>query len=250
MAAFRSSFIVFMTGLLMLTALVAAPALADDEAADERIRERLAKLVPGVQVRSVSATEVSNLYQVRTDQDTIYVTGDGQHVLLGELLRLDPEHGVVNLTEASRSGERKSAIEALAAEDMISYPPEGEVKAQMYVFTDIDCGYCRRMHAAMADYHAEGIQINYLAFPRAGPGSPGFTKLVSAWCADDQQAAMDQAKAGRSIAEKSCSNPVDAQFRLGQSLGVSGTPAIILADGRLVPGFRPAADMATMLDLD
>ncbi|TVP56922.1 MAG: DsbC family protein [Halomonadaceae bacterium] len=238
-----------MSLLLVLSALLAAPVLASDSDAEERIRERFADLIPSVQVRSVTASEVPDFYQVSTDESTIYVSGDGQYVLLGEMLRLDPERGVVNLTDEARNGERKAAIEALSAEDMISYPPEGEVKAQMYVFTDIDCGYCRSMHAAMADFHAEGIQINYLGFPRAGPNSASHTKLVSAWCADDQQAAMDQAKAGRSIPEKSCSNPISDQLRLGQALGVSGTPATVLADGRLLPGFRPAADMARVLGI-
>lgn len=252
MAAFRQLIVSPLIRLMLLlcAGMFLTPLQADDKAAEERIRARLGEMVPGVEVRSVSPTEVGDFYQVTTNQDTIYVSSDGRHVLLGELLRLDPEQGVVNLTEQARSGERKAAIEALSPEDTISFVPDGEVKAQMYVFTDADCGYCRRLHSAMDDYHALGIQVNYLAFPRAGPGSASARKLVSAWCAEDRQEAMSQAKAGRSMPERSCDNPVAEQFRLGQTLGVSGTPATVLADGRMVPGFRSAEDMAKVLGLN
>ncbi|MDX1590247.1 MAG: DsbC family protein [Oleiphilaceae bacterium] len=254
MAALRQLTVSPLARLMLLLCvgflLMPLQASAEEGAAEERIRERLAQLVPGVTVRAVSATEVSGFYEVKTDQDTIYVSGDGQHVLLGEILRLDPEEGVVNLTEQSRSVARKEAIDALSPEEMVSFVPDGEVKGQMYVFTDVDCGYCRRLHSAMDDYHKLGIQVNYLAFPRAGPGSESARKLVSVWCADDPQAAMNKAKSGGTPERRSCDNPVAEQFRLGQALGVSGTPATVLSDGRMVPGFRPASDMAKVMGIE
>jgi len=236
--------------MALITSLLAPAALAAESDAEEQIRERLGASVPGVRVESVEKTEVEGFYQVKTDQDLIYVSGDGQHVLLGEILRLGDDGNIVNLTEEARSSDRKAAIEAVPQEDMIRFVPEGEVKAVMYVFTDIDCGYCRRMHAEVDGYNELGIQINYLAFPRAGQGSSAYNKAVSAWCADDPNEAITLAKEGKRIPEKTCDNPVGEQFRLGQNIGVSGTPATVMENGRLVPGFRPPAAMAEVLGIE
>ena len=64
------------------------------------------------------------------------------------------------------------------------------------------------------------------------------------WCAKDQQEAMTEAKLGNSIAQATCTNPVAKQYELGMQMGVQGTPAIFLANGTLVPGYKPAKVLA------
>ena len=236
--------------LLVVMASVFSLNLAAAEGAEERIRENLTAMVPGLEITAVNDTEVDGFYEVRTNQDTVYVSADGRYVMVGQMLRLDPGEGVTNLTEAGRSGERREALDTVSRDEMITFSPEGEVRASIYVFTDIDCGYCRQMHANMSGYHEYGIEVNYLAFPRGGAGRPGYTKAVSAWCADDRNDAMDRAKAGERIPERSCDNPVDEQFELGRQIGVSGTPATLTEEGQLVPGYRQPADMAQMLGLE
>ena len=130
------------------------------------------------------------------------------------------------------------------------FTPKGEVKASVLVFTDVDCGYCRKLHNEMADYHAEGIEIRYAAFPRAGIGSQSYNKIVSAWCADNQQETMTKLKSSQQVEQLiNCEHPVDEHYRLGQQLGVNGTPSIFTEDGKLMPGYVPAADLARRLGL-
>ena len=128
------------------------------------------------------------------------------------------------------------------------FAPEKEVKHTISVFTDIDCGYCRKLHQEMAEYNKHGIKVRYLAYPRAGVGSEAYEKAVSVWCADDRQKAMTAAKTGGELKQKTCDNPVEAQFMLGQQLGISGTPALMLEDGQIFPGYVPADRLITMLD--
>jgi thiol:disulfide interchange protein DsbC len=116
------------------------------------------------------------------------------------------------------------------------------------IFTDIDCGFCRRLHAEMAQYNKQGIAVRYLFYPRAGIGSDSYKKAVSVWCADDRQAAMDSAKAGNEVPEKTCENPVEAHYELGQQMRVQGTPAIVLEDGEMVPGYVPPDKLRRALD--
>jgi thiol:disulfide interchange protein DsbC len=135
---------------------------------------------------------------------------------------------------------------SVKAEDMVVFGPD-DAKYTVDVFTDIDCPYCVRLHRQMAEYNRLGIRIRYLAFPRAGVPSSSYDKWVSVWCSDDRQSAMSRAKSGMQIPEKKCDNPVEKQFALGRSVGVRGTPSLILEDGELVPGYVPPSELLEML---
>ena len=157
--------------------------------------------------------------------------------------------GLVNLAENRRAKKRKALLDELAPEDMVVFSPSGETRTYVHVFTDVDCGYCRKLHQEMADINALGIEVRYLAYPRAGIGTPSHDKLVSAWCADNPNQAMTALKNGLTIPPAMCDNPTASQYELGQQVGVTGTPAIITADGRVLPGYMPAARLAGALGL-
>jgi thiol:disulfide interchange protein DsbC len=123
-----------------------------------------------------------------------------------------------------------------------------DAKHTITVFTDIDCGYCRKLHREIDDYNKENIRVRYLFYPRAGVGSPSYDKAVSVWCADDRKQAMTDAKSGKTLESKSCDNPVKGHLVLGELMGVNGTPAIVLESGELLPGYVPAKRMAQMLN--
>ena len=233
---------------LALCLLIAAP-FAYAASPEETITERLNQVVPGLRIDAVSESVVPGLYEVRTNnRDMIYATEDGQYIIAGELMQLT-DQGVVNVTEQARSSERAQRMDAFGEEGAITFAATGEQKAVVDVFTDIDCPYCRKLHDEMARINELGITVNYYAFPRSGPGTPSFRKYESVWCADDQQAAMNRAKAGESVADASCENPVADQFQLGQQVGVTGTPAILLEDGSMIRGYVPADKLAEGLGL-
>nr|WP_228704339.1 DsbC family protein [Marinobacter daqiaonensis] len=230
-----------------MVAMVVIPAYA--ETPEETITRRLAETVPSLVVSGVSESEVPGLYEVRTNnREMIYATEDGEYILAGELLQLT-DKGIVNVTERARAGERADTMAEFGDDGVIRYPADGEQKAVVSVFTDIDCPYCRKLHDEMDRINELGITVDYYAFPRSGPGTPSFAKYESVWCADDQQAAMDKAKAGEKIADRSCDNPVEAQYDLGRRVGVTGTPAIVLEDGNVVRGYVPAEQLAEGLGL-
>jgi thiol:disulfide interchange protein DsbC len=100
----------------------------------------------------------------------------------------------------------------------------------------------------MTDYNNMGITVRYMAYPRAGVGSPSYDKIVSVWCNKDRKQAMSDAKNGKSIDKKTCDNPVAKQLDLGQAIGVRGTPAMFLSDGTMLPGYVQAARLKAILD--
>jgi thiol:disulfide interchange protein DsbC len=132
---------------------------------------------------------------------------------------------------------------------MIVFSPASP-KHTITVFTDIDCTYCRRLHNEVKQLNDLGVKVRYMAFPRAGAGSEPFSKAVSVWCAEDRQQAITDAKAGQPVPTKNCANPVQAQYEVGQTIGVRGTPAIILENGRMLPGYVPAPELVQQLDED
>ena len=222
--------------------------LAMAETPEDRVRAGLATLNDRVAIMDVREIG-SGLFQVvLASGERLYTVEDGRFLLTGDLYEVS-ENEIVNLTEMQRNGERLAAIEALNPDDIISFAPAGETKKVVYAFTDIDCGYCRKLHDEVQDYTDLGIEIRYLAFPRAGVGSASFQKYVSAFCAADNKQSLTEAKAGREIPALDCENPIAAQYELGRMLGVSGTPSLILDSGQMVPGYVPAADLARQLGL-
>ena len=241
--------------LLIAAALYATGALAADEARPEAApapvattgQPDLTKLqtaLNGEKPDSVAPSAIPGLFEVVLGSQVLYLSADGRFVLQGDLIDLGSR---ANLTENRRGELRGKAIAALGEQDMVVFGPEGPAKYTVTIFTDIDCGYCRKMHSQIADYNKEGIKIRYLLFPREGVGSESFNKAISVWCAENRQEAMTKAKRGEAIENKTCENPVQAQYELGQKLGVRGTPSMILEDGEMLPGYVPPTQLAQLL---
>ena len=244
--------------LAALTAwIIQQPAAADDAptgapgvpAGSEKLMAALERYAPRLPVADVYRAELPGFFGVELNNGMVlYGSADGRFFYYGGDL-YEMGAGLVNLTENRRAGKRKRLLDAEPVEDMVVFSPAGATRAYVNIFTDVDCGYCRKLHQEMADYNALGIEVRYLAYPRAGLGTPTAAKIISAWCADDRNAAMTALKAGQAVPMASCDNPVARQYELGQQVGVSGTPAIVTADGRMLPGYMPASALAEELGL-
>ena len=233
------------TYLSLLPLLLGLPAVWAAEVSDEtRIRNSLAVFLPSLEVDSIRPAALPGLYEVMAGPRLIYVSADGRYLVQGTLYDLERHQ---DLTESRVRAAKARAVEAMGEENMIVYGPKDPAHT-ITVFTDIDCGYCRKLHKEMARYNADGIRVRYLFYPRAGIGSDSYRKAVSVWCADDRKAALDQAKAGKAVPPRSCDNPVADEYRLGQLMGIRGTPAIVLEDGEVIPGYVPPDRLRKVLD--
>lgn len=234
-------FAVLLASLLVTTAFAQE---AKEEVAPVSLEEKLRSLVPSAKTIAISETPIEGILQVQINSDIVYVTADGQYLLQGQIMDIESR---TNITDQAKSGIRVGLLQELDRNEQISFSPK-KPKYDLLVFTDLDCGYCRKLHNQMSEYNEEGIAIHYLAFPRAGIGSQSFDDYVSVWCADDNQTAMTLAKNGADPAPKECDNPVEKQYELGRELGVSGTPALVTADGTLIPGYMPPATLRKRLE--
>ena len=215
----------------------------------EKLIERLKQVRPDIPIQSVTDTPAPNIYAIElTGGAVLYGTADGRYLFTGDLYELT-DTDLVNLAENRRVDKRKILMAGVDAEEMLVFAPKGKAKAAVTIFTDVDCGYCRKLHNEVPALNEQGVEVRYVAYPRAGIGSNSYNKIVSAWCADNPQEALTKLKAGKTIPPRTCANPVASQYDLGQQVGVTGTPAIVLEDGRMLPGYMPAADLVAALGL-
>ena len=225
---------------LSLFCLILPVANADENA----IRQAMAKSMPSMKIDSVKSSEVKGLYEVTVGANIFYVSGDGKYLLQGRLVDVAAR---TDLTEQKLRGTRKQAIEKIGQDNMIVFKPKIG-KYTVSVFTDIDCGYCRKLHSEIDQYLAQGITIQYLFFPRAGKNSDSYNKAVSVWCADDRNAALTAAKKDQKVPAKTCDNPVDEHMQLGEDFDMKGTPMIVTEKGNIYPGYLSAKQLVEVLE--
>ena len=220
---------------------------ADESSEITAIKQLLLTTQPQMEIEAVSKSPAAGLYEVTINGgQTIYVTSDARFFIPGDLYEAQSD-GLVNLGEGKRNLIRKEKIDALNEADMIVYAPAGERKATLTVFTDVDCPYCRKLHAEVEALNEMGIAVRYLAFPRTGLNTETHFKMISTWCADDRKAMMTSAKRGGEVPKADCENPIASQYQLGREVGVTGTPALVFEDGTMLPGYVPAATLGSYL---
>ncbi len=239
----------FSLAALAVALLVAAPARAE---IPKPLADVLARVSPDAPPTSVQPAAVEGLYEVIFGSTVYYFSADGKHMLGGPLVDVASRRNLsaAALEKVEREQlqpKRLAFLRELRDADAIVFPAS-QARHRITVFTDIDCGYCRELHRHIDQYNAAGITVRYVAFPRAGEGSASFKKAENVWCAADRKAAMTTAKAGKDNPDKVCDNPVAEQMHSGEGLGVSGTPAILLDDGRLLPGYVPPDELKRVLD--
>jgi thiol:disulfide interchange protein DsbC len=221
--------------------LASTPAMA--QAADPRAA--IAKKLPGVKVEDIVPSPIKGIYELRMGGDVAYVSADGRYLINGDMFDIDSRE---NITEAGRSDTRRKVLAKLDEKDMIIFSPQ-QTKHTITVFTDVECGYCRKLHSEIEQITKLGVRVRYMAYPRAGPGTRDWAKMEAVWCSQDRRGAITQAKLGREVKAPECgATPVAQQFELGEQMGVRGTPAIFTNKGDYIGGYLPPQQLLEQLD--
>lgn len=223
----------------------AAPAAKSPAEVEKRVRSALAKLAPKAELDRVAPAAVPGFTEVITEGQALYVSNDGRYLIQGALFDIDKKEDVSQL---GLSVVRRAEMAKIPVSDRIVFAPVGPAKHRVAIFTDIECGFCRKLHEDIAEYNKRGIAIEYLAFPRSGLESPDGLAMQSVWCSSDRRKALTDAKAGRPVPPMACKNPVADQYESGRRMGLTGTPMIINEDGLMLPGYLPPDKMLESLD--
>ena len=232
--------------LIILILIFAPDAKPDDLLISSKIN---AVLPEGMSVQSVKKSQIENLYIVDIgDLQPIYASKNGEFFFYGELYAVNGNM-LQNTTKDEINLKRKSILdEALSEGDFITFKSDNE-KHRVIIFTDVDCGYCRKFHNEINDFNDLGITVNYVAFPRSGLASDSYNKIVTAWCSTDAKDTLTKMKQGIDVQLSMCQDhPVEKHFLLGQKIGITGTPAIIKSNGELLPGYLPPEELLNRLN--
>ena len=231
--------------ILMLSSVLTVQA-ADNGSPQQNIRKSISLIAPDLEVTRIRPAPVDGLYEVVLGTEVIYMTPDGRYVLRGELLDLKNQS---NMTQSVRTQLRQKMLADLPEDEMIKFS-NGKSEHVIYVFTDTDCGYCRKLHQDVPYLTEQGVEVRYLAYPREGLDSETFREMEAVWCSKDRKAALTQAKQGDTVKAESCDNPVAHQYEIGRQMGVRGTPAIYLENGRSLPGYVQPKELLAILNGD
>lgn len=206
----------------------------DKNSVPAEVRTRVVAKLQGVKPSDVSVSPIPGLYEVNMGGLVAYVSADGKFLVSGDVYDLDSQ---TNLTAIRRSSARAKALAAAPEKDMIIFSPANP-KMTVTVFTDVDCGYCRKFHSQIAEYNKAGIRVRYMSYPRTGPGTESWHSAAAVWCAADRKDALTRAKRDEPLKSKDCGDAtIKAQYELGDDLGVEGTPAIFTSTGEYVGGY-------------
>ncbi len=219
--------------------VAATPAIAGRDP-----RPELAKKIPGTKPEDFRQSPIPGLWELARGSDVVYVTADGKYALAGDLYEIDTD---TNVSERRRRDVRLGLLASVPESQMVVFSPK-DPKYTVTVFTDIDCAYCRKLHSEIAKYNELGIRVRYLFYPRSGPNTESWDKAVAVWCSQNRNDTLTRAKRGEQIKMSKCgTTPVDHDYELGQEIGLRGTPAILLANGDMLPGYVPPATLAKRL---
>jgi thiol:disulfide interchange protein DsbC len=230
-------------GVAATPVVPAAPA-AKAEAPKADPRAAIVDKIDGLKLEDVRMSPVSGIYEITRGSEVSYTSADGRYVILGDMYDIDQD---ANISETRRRGIRARIIESVPETEMLVFSPK-DPKYTITVFTDIDCGYCRRLHSQIAEYNRLGIRVRYMFYPRSGPDTDSWHKAESVWCAPNRNDALTRAKNDEPVKAPKCPADIVARdYELGHKLGVEGTPAIFLASGEMLPGYAPPGQLVKYL---
>ena len=221
--------------LLLAGSIAASLVVAAQPESPPDPRAAIATKIPGTKAEDLHTSPIPGVYELMRGTDAAYVSSDGKYAIVGDLYDLGSND---NLTEARRRDARLKLLATVPESQMVIFGSK-EARHTITVFTDVDCQYCRKLHSQIADYNRLGIRVRYLFYPRSGPNTESWTKAIQVWCSADRNSALTQAKLGEALKTKPCADsPVARHYDLGQKFEVAGTPAIILGNGAMLPGYE------------
>ncbi|HJN95921.1 MAG TPA: DsbC family protein [Gammaproteobacteria bacterium] len=245
--------VTYKTVTLLPLILLAAVAVTT-QAQDESLRSKLVQAIEvasqnQLQILEIRPTVLTNIFEVELNTgEMLYSDISGDYLFAGDMYQTT-DSGLMNLSAGIRQVRTLEKIAAIPEDQMIIFTPEVDIKASLTVFTDVDCTYCRALHRDMDAMLERGIEVRYMAYPRGGENADSYQKMISVWCSEDRHKSLTQAKNGQNLPEAECETPVLAHYALGNELGITGTPALIFPDGRLIPGYVEVDQLAAMLQI-
>lgn len=219
--------------LPMLFALMLPMAAQADDGA-ESLEKRLKDLYPATRIERVQTSEIPAVYEVTMGKNSAYTDATGRYFVFGHLYDMKTQR---DLTAERMEKQQRIDFSQLPLGDAIK-TVRGKGERVLVVFSDPDCPYCKRLEAELDKL--DNVTLYIFPYPLEGLHPEAVDKAVAVWCAPDRARAWaDLMKTGKVPAKRDCENPIQRNIQLAQRLGINGTPTMVSADGRMLPGAAP-----------
>ena len=219
--------------LPMLFALMLPMAAQADDGAGS-LEKRLKDLYPATRIERVQTSEIPAVYEVTMGKNSAYTDATGRYFVFGHLYDMKTQR---DLTAERMEKQQRIDFSQLPLGDAIK-TVRGKGERMLAVFSDPDCPYCKRLEAELDKL--DNVTLYIFPYPLEGLHPEAVDKAVAVWCAPDRASAWaDLMKTGKVPAKRDCENPIQRNIQLAQRLGINGTPTMVSADGRMLPGAAP-----------
>lgn len=226
----------FSSSLFLLGALLCI-GTAHAQAEQQLKTELQKKLGSNAKVRSVSPSPVTGLYEVLVGNDVFYSDSAGKYLIQGEIIELATGK---NITEQRQADVNRIKWADLTTANAIK-TVRGNGSRQLAVFSDPNCGYCKRLDKSLQQL--DNVTIYTYLIPILSADSALKSKQI--WCSSDpNKTYIDWMVNGLTPSGKSdCTTPLDKNLAFAKSYGITGTPTLFFTDGSRFPGAVQIADI-------
>ena len=195
------------------------------------------KLGANAKVKSVSPAPVSGLYEVLVGNDIFYTDTSGKYLIQGEIIELASGK---NITEQRQADLNRIKWSELTPANAIKNV-RGNGSRQLAVFSDPNCGYCKRLEKSLQQL--DNVTIYTYLIPILSADSTQKAKQI--WCSSDPyKAYIDWMVNGIAPSGKGeCSTPLDKNVAFAKTYGITGTPTLFFTDGSRFPGAVQITDI-------
>lgn len=228
----------------LVVSIIAFTAASTVFAGTGDVEKRLKEQYPATRITEVRESAIKGLYEVVMGRNVAYTDESGRYMLFGHLYDMKEQK---DLTAQRLDEINKIDVSALPLADAIK-TVKGDGSRKLYVFSDPDCPFCQRLERETVPL-LDNVTIYTFLYPLEGLHPDAKRKAETIWCAKDRAKAWEDFMKSGTLPEgvTRCDNPVERNIRLGSSMGINGTPTIILGDGTMVPGFVPASELERRL---
>jgi thiol:disulfide interchange protein DsbC len=211
----------------------------------------------GLTVTSVKPSSAKGLFELLVEKSgqkgIIFMDYAKKHLIQGMVYDLEKlEPATAHKLDLQQPKQQTSLdVKTIPTRNaIIMGNPKGSQK--LYVFTDPDCPYCRKGHEELKKLAkiAPDVAIYIMLYPL--PMHPGSYDKSRAVVENMSLDLLDKAFEGKDVPRPSKASSkavIDENIQFANSNGISGTPTMVMPDGKIEVGMRDAETLKKMLDM-
>ena len=229
-------------GLIAATCILVADASLAADTPSTALAKRLRELYPNTQFSTVSESPVAGIFEGVMGRNIAYTDERGRYFLFGHLFDMPAQR---DLTAEHKDELARIDFSQLPLKDAIK-TVRGAGTRVVAVFSDPDCPYCRKLEPELAK--VDDVTIYTFLMPLAELHPDARNKAIAIWCGPDRVKAWSALMLrSQNPSSANCDHPVDRNVALGERYQITGTPTLVSADGRVMPGAASAAQIEAWL---